>query len=174
VLHALAGNLEFLKPAIEDVTEDKEEEVIEASTLGLKFLDGANIITHPDGAAHTLDDLRVLDMVGIYFSAHWCPPCRKFTPLLAGLFKEITATGKTFGIVFVSSDKNQTAFLEYFRKMPWVALDYAQRDLQEAMSEAFQVDGIPALVLVDPKTGKFTTKGDEKVALGAAAFPWPL
>ncbi len=167
VLHALAGNLEYLKPFVVEDAEDQEH-----LQPGLKFLDGANVVTHPDGATHTLDDLCALDMVGIYFSAHWCPPCRKFTPELAGLYKEIMAAGKRFGVVFVSSDRDQASFHEYFRKMPWVALDYAQRDLQESLSKLFKVEGIPALVLVDPKTGAFTTKGDAKVALGAAAFPW--
>jgi hypothetical protein len=42
------------------------------------------------------------------------------------------------------------------------------------MSETFRVEGIPTLVLADPKTGKFTVDGVAKVALGAATFPWPL
>jgi hypothetical protein len=55
-----------------------------------------------------------------------------------------------------------------------VALDYAQRDLQESLSETFRVEGIPTLVLADPKTGKLSVDGMAKVALGADAFPWPL
>ena len=26
-------------------------------------------------------------LVGVYFSAHWCPPCRGFTPVLANHYK---------------------------------------------------------------------------------------
>ena len=112
--------------------------------------------------------------MGIYFSAHWCPPCLKLTPKLAQLYKDIAATGKKFVIVFVSSDKDYESFLRHFRQMPWVALDYKEKDLQNMLGEAFRVERIPTLVLVDPKTGKFTTRGEEIAALGAAAFPWPL
>ena len=90
---------------------------------GLKFLDSANIITHSEGQMLTLDDLRTLDIVGIYFSAHWCPLCLKLTPKLAQLYKDIAATGKKFVIVFVSSDKDYESFLRHFRQIPWVALD---------------------------------------------------
>jgi thiol-disulfide isomerase/thioredoxin len=174
VLRALAGNLEYLKPKIVEENEDEEKKRSKLFVPGLQFLDGANIITHSEGQTLTLDDLRTFDIVGIYFSAHWCPPCRKFTPKLAQLYKDITASGKKFGIIFVSGDKDNETFLRYFRQMPWVALDYKERDLQNMLGEAFRVESIPTLVLVDPKTGKFTTKGEKIAALGAAAFPWPL
>ena len=41
--------------------------------------------------------------IGIYFSAHWCPPCRGFTPKLVE-FRD--ANKKDFEVVFVSSDRN--------------------------------------------------------------------
>ena len=26
------------------------------------------------------------ELIGIYFSAHWCPPCRQFTPILSNFY----------------------------------------------------------------------------------------
>ena len=26
------------------------------------------------------------DVIGVYYSAHWCPPCRQFTPQLAEIY----------------------------------------------------------------------------------------
>ncbi len=40
-------------------------------------------------------------IVGIYFSAQWCPPCRNFTPKLVS-FRN--ANKDDFEVVFVSSD----------------------------------------------------------------------
>merc|ERR1719495_1556006 len=41
--------------------------------------------------------------LGLYFSAHWCPPCRGFTPKLAETYKKLKEQGQNFEIVFVSS-----------------------------------------------------------------------
>jgi thiol-disulfide isomerase/thioredoxin len=94
-----------------------------------KYAKGIVAARHPglevrcSGVSHLpAPPLHALDLVGIYFSAHWCPPCRKFTPLLAEVYKEIAAAGKKIGVVFVSSDRDEESFREYFRKMPWVMI----------------------------------------------------
>lgn len=47
--------------------------------------------------------------------------CRQFTPVLAKFYKA-HATKKKFEIIFVSSDRDNAQFMEYFGTMPWVAL----------------------------------------------------
>ena len=71
--------------------------------------------------------------VGLYFSAHWCPPCRGFTPKLAEFYKKHHGE-KKFEIVFVSSDKNEHEFQEYYGQMPWLALPYADRNKKVSLS----------------------------------------
>ena len=60
--------------------------------------------------------------VGFYFSAHWCPPCRGFTPRLAELYDEAPGQPRSFEIVFVSCDHDQETFDEYRSEMPWPAV----------------------------------------------------
>ena len=62
-------------------------------------------------------------IVGIYFSAHWCPPCRGFTPQLAQFYKKY-AESKNFEIIFASSDSSVEKFKEYYDEMPWLALEF--------------------------------------------------
>ena len=53
--------------------------------------------------------------VMVYFSAHWCPPCKQFTPLLAAAYKGWKDAGLPVEVVFVSSDKDGDEFSSYFR-----------------------------------------------------------
>jgi nucleoredoxin len=114
------------------------------------------------------------DCIGLYFSAHWCPPCRGFTPKLAQGYKKIRGDGKKFEIVFVSSDKDQSSFDEYFGEMPWKALPFADRERKAALSKKFKVNGIPTLVLIKGDGSVITVDGREAVGgdLEGNNFPW--
>jgi len=121
-----------------------------------------------------IENLANSDIVGIYFSAHWCPPCRMFTPELAKVYNDCKAQGKKFEVIFISADKDNNAYAEYFKEQPWLALPYKERDLMEAVQQAYDITGYPTLVLLD-STGKVLDKnGRSKVQGGAEAFPWGL
>ena len=93
-------------------------------------------------------------VVGVYFSAHWCGPCRNFTPQFRKVYERAKANGKVFDVVFVSSDRDEGSFREYFATMPWHAVPFADRQKQQQLSMLFQVRGIPALGLLDASTGQ--------------------
>lgn len=112
--------------------------------------------------------------VGLYFSAHWCPPCRGFTPKLAEFYKDALAD-KGLEIVFVSSDRDEAGFKDYFGEMPWLALPYSARDKKDALSRKYKVSGIPALVIINPEDGStITTDGRSEVMKDPKGekFPW--
>jgi len=138
-----------------------------------KLFEGCKIIKA--GVELPASQLASTDVVGLYFSAHWCPPCRGFTPKLAETYKQVVAAGKSFEIVFVSSDKNVEAFNEYAAEQPWAHLAFEHRDAKARLSKKYKVSGIPALILLDGKTGKKITK-DGRSALSSdpkgEKFPW--
>jgi len=81
---------------------------------------------------------------------------------------------RTTSNLFVSSDRDQSGFDNYFKDMPWLALPYSNREGKSDLSSIFEVRGIPSLVTVDP-SGKVINKS----ARGAASadpnglkFPW--
>ena len=131
-----------------------------------------DVLVGRDGTERDTTTALAGKTVGIYFSAHWCPPCRQFTPSFARAYEKLTGEkGKDFEVVFVSSDRDERAFDEYRGEMPWLALPFAARDKKAELSRKFKVNGIPALVVVDD-TGATVTADGRRVALDVDAFPW--
>jgi len=133
---------------------------------------GEQLLTK-DGLKSTENLLSGKSAVGIYFSAHWCPPCRGFTPELAKMYSE-TFSGLGMEIVFVSSDKDESAFNDYFREMPWVALPFEKRDVKEMLSKKYKVQGIPSFVVLGPDGQTITTEGRKAVTNDPKGekYPW--
>merc|ERR1719327_403535 len=77
-------------------------------------------------------------------------------------------------IFFVSSDKTQAAFDEYFAEMPWQALPYEKRAEKSSLSDAFGVSGIPAFVVLNNDGTLITTDGRSKVMQDPKAENLPL
>ncbi|PFH35273.1 nucleoredoxin family protein [Besnoitia besnoiti] len=102
-------------------------------------------------------------VVGIYFSAHWCPPCRQFTPMLARRYHELKSLNKAFEVVFISSDHDKGSFDEYFGSMPWLSLPFEDRARKASLSQIYGVSGIPTLVLVDSNGTLVDRNGRQKV-----------
>jgi len=134
-----------------------------------------SMLVRSDGSTTQPEALEDSMVVGIYFSAHWCPPCRMFTPALAEAYRSIRSANKKFEIVFVSSDHNEAGFDEYLRSMPWLALPFAERSIKNKLSGMFGVSGIPCLVLLDGARGSLITRDGRQVIMQdrfGTNFPW--
>jgi thiol-disulfide isomerase/thioredoxin len=110
-------------------------------------------------------------VIGVYFSAHWCPPCRAFTPKLVAFHNEMSEAGKPFEIVFVSSDRDRQAMYGYMKemKMPWLALPHGDKR-KATLSSKYGVKGIPKLVILSPTGELISANGRGEAMGGAAAF----
>jgi len=139
----------------------------------LKELLASAKLVGPSGELTMQEAMKGKKALALYFSAHWCPPCRGFTPQLAEWYKK-DLQAKGLEVVFVSSDRDEGAFKEYFAEQPWLALDYADRKLKEKLSKALKVEGIPTLAILDAELDVVTTEGRGAVANDptGAAMPW--
>lgn len=107
--------------------------------------------------------------VGIYFSAHWCAPCRLFSPELV---KFRNSLKDEFEIVFVSSDKSAKKQLGYMQElnMEWVAVPWRSEEAKN-LQKKFNVKSIPTLVIISPDGKVLTTSGRADIeALGLEAL----
>jgi len=89
-------------------------------------------------------------LIALYFSAHWCGPCRKFTPQLVEYYNKVAPLHPEFEIIFVSCDRSRFNWETYMReaRMPWPAIDYDQLPGLAGLKQ-LGGDGIPSLVLLD-------------------------
>lgn len=111
------------------------------------------LVTVNDGALAPaprgqLDGTRYL---AVYYSAHWCPPCRAFTPELVKTYQSIKARHPEFEIVFVSSDRNEEAMTGYMTeyRMTWPAVRFSERKSLRSLRRPSHENGIPNLVFLD-------------------------
>jgi len=93
--------------------------------------------------------------VAVYCSAHWCPPCRTFTPQLVKFANEHK---DKLAVVFISSDQDEGKMFAYMKetKMPWPAVPFKSAG-GTAIKKEQGVTGIPTL-LVYGKDGQLLTK----------------
>ena len=73
--------------------------------------------------------MKTFDVVCLFFSANWCPPCQTFLPKLVEFYNEINLETKILEIICiiiiikdVSKDRNTEEFEEHYEKMPWISL----------------------------------------------------
>lgn len=106
-------------------------------------------------------------VVGLYFSAHWCPPCRAFTPSLVKFRNEHAA--ENFEIVFVSLDKTAGDKAKYIKQMDmkWLTIPGASTKTVDALAQQFNISSIPALIILSPDGALITAQGREDVMMSS-------
>lgn len=121
----------------------------DAPTREALLKDTAGFLVKADKSAASDTALKTKKYTFIYFSAHWCPPCKIFTPELVNFYND-NAKNNDFELLFVSSDRNQEAMFSYMTetKMPWIGLKL-DSPAKKHLSSTFKIAGIPALVLID-------------------------
>jgi nucleoredoxin len=123
-----------------------------AQTNSIASMVKGNLVSSRNGSLHPYLDAEFekKKLIGLYMSARWCGPCRKFTPQLVAYYNKMVAAHPEFEILFVSDDKSAGAMENYMRddQMPWPALSYDKIAGTAALTKYFG-GSIPCLVVVD-------------------------
>ncbi|KVH95556.1 C1-like protein [Cynara cardunculus var. scolymus] len=85
---------------------------------------------------------------------------------------KIKAKHDAFEVIFISSDRDQASYEEYYATMPWLSLPFGDKRKQ-SLSRVFKVNGIPLLAALGPTGKTITTEARGLIMLhGAEAFPF--
>uniref|UniRef100_A0A7R9ZRT0 Thioredoxin domain-containing protein n=1 Tax=Craspedostauros australis TaxID=1486917 RepID=A0A7R9ZRT0_9STRA len=127
----------------------------------------------------TSDALAGKKVIGLYFSADWCGPCRQFTPELVNFYNRMNnRRGRKgeFEIVWISRCRDVDSYGQYFTQMNWLAMppEEAMGQRGMALGDKYKVKGIPSLVLLDDLGQVITTDARNKIPQDTAGigFPW--
>ena len=103
-------------------------------------------------------ELESKDYILVYYSASWCPPCRKFTPELVKYYNK-NASKYNFEVILMPSDRSDKAMEKYMKdyKMPWPGVKL--KKVKDSNLAQFGGKFIPRLVLLDKK-GKLLAEGE--------------
>jgi thiol-disulfide isomerase/thioredoxin len=120
--------------------------------------------------------LKNKQVIGVYFSASWCGPCRQFTPELIKFYNQMKKNNKNFEIVWISRDRSPQEFLEYFSQMPWLSVTWENfQEVGRHTASLYGMKGIPHLAILDGEDlSVITIEGRTKVLQDkyGLEFPW--
>jgi hypothetical protein len=84
--------------------------------------------------------------------------------------------GKKFEVIWVSRDRTAEEFVEYYQKMPWLAVTIENLNEKLAsLAQTYQLKGIPHLVIIDGEDGSIITLDGRTMVLKdkyGLEFPW--
>ena len=135
---------QLLKQRARAVRQGSADAIAGVAKGNLVRLQNGNLVSCYD------EELAPKQIYGLYFSAHWCGPCRKFTPQLVAYYNQIARDHPEFEIIFVSADKSANDMAIYMREsgMPWPAIEYSKLANVPTLQK-YAGRGIPDLVIVD-------------------------
>jgi len=125
----------------------------------MESLVGTKLLTKVDGKpVDTAKILEKKELVLLYFSATWCPPCKAFSPILAEFYKTYAVKEK-LEIVYISSDRTVPEFESYYGTMPWTAIPLIEGSAQikQTLAAKLGISGIPTLIVLDAQTGELVS-----------------
>jgi len=127
-------------------------------------LAGQTLVT-ADGTKVKAEEYLKDKVVGLYFSAGWCPPCRAFTPQLKKYYEELKSAGKNFEVVFVSRDRSAEDLVEYYRDHhgKWLYLEFGDPNIQELLTK-YDVKSIPTFRVIKPDGSVVVSDARNEVA----------
>lgn len=140
------AGLMLLRPHVAKSAETQNA-VIANHAKDLMILQGAKLV--PFKSAQFLKAPYTV----IYFSAGWCPDCRRFSPSLVEAYNQQSKGEQRFEVMLFSMDKTTDDMLKFIRteKMTWPAIVFDKLETAQDLKKYYSGHGIPCLSVIDSK-----------------------
>eukprot|EP00438_Fugacium_kawagutii_P002871 Skav222165 [mRNA] locus=scaffold3048:77360:86688:- [translate_table: standard] len=91
------------------------------------------------------------DLIGLYFSASWCPPCQYFVHILGQGYKVIRETHgpQAMEVIMVPLDVDEKLWELHMSKMPWLSIPLKSREVIVKLFTAHCITEVPRLMFLD-------------------------
>ena len=92
-------------------------------------------------------------IIGLLFTASWCPPCKDFELKLKEFYKEIRSKyddQEQFCIIQISSEKNEREFKDSIEDVDWIILPFDSPFINDLV-ETLNLKKIPSFYLLNNK-----------------------
>lgn len=141
-------------PAFSAVLARENEQESKPFNLFDVMKEGQFVDQSPDEAIATIKGKKI---IGLYFTAKWCGPCKKFTPKLVKFRNE---NKDAFQFIMMSWDTNLEQQKQYMEKTKMeVAAAECETHFVKMMSSSFRVGGVPTLLLFNSDGTFLSGKG---------------
>jgi hypothetical protein len=112
-------------------------------------------LTTPTGETVTWDSVLggpdAPPLVGLYFGARHCRPCKVFLAAFVKAYKAMNAKGRRIEVLYASMDFDEQQRNLYLQERPYfLGLPY---ELGGVLKNGWGVRGTPAVFVMDPRTG---------------------
>jgi nucleoredoxin len=146
LIPACIASLLILSPVLAQPAETQNA-AIAPHAKDLLILQGENLV--PFESAEFLKAPYTV----LYFSAGWCPDCRRFSPSLVETYNQQPRNGKRFEVLLFSMDKTAGGMLKFMttEKMTWPAIAFDKTETAEDLKKYYSSHGIPCLSVIDSK-----------------------
>lgn len=130
----------------------------------IDFLQNATILDRKNNARDLDEILNKNKLIALYFSGHFCPSCRTFTPALIKAYENWKANDQKIEIIFVSCDDTEKHYQAASQNHLWKKIDYKNKEACDLIADHYNIKSIPQLWVFDNKGNLITKKGKEDVS----------
>ncbi len=126
-----------------------------------------NSLVDRKGKEISISEIKEKDYILLYFSASWCPPCRKFTPELVEFYDD-HHEAYNFEVILVPNDQSEDDAIDYMRDygMDFPSIPFTDYGARQKIQKMYGARGIPHLVLLNKDGRVLSTSYDGTKYLG--------